>query len=193
MPEMTGTTRLQQINYWDQWLWAPYWVWGALVECTKVLGNSTIIEKIGQLVQNLWLSRKLFQLPGLALGLELFYINSFFFIHWKLLNVISKIGNSFETLRKGIIPTGTWNGATCAVKVISHARGNSAEVFAHREAGISTDLHHPNVVQTFIKTTRSFEGSNSTRSEVRKYFEILCKCVKGLFWCCISQYKHFYW
>ncbi|GMH44611.1 hypothetical protein BSKO_12563 [Bryopsis sp. KO-2023] len=64
----------------------------------------------------------------------------------------------------GRVYKATWNGATVAVKVISHSGGSTT--FAHREAIISTDLHHPNVVQTFLQTTRNFEGSGSiARSE----------------------------
>lgn len=64
----------------------------------------------------------------------------------------------------GRVYKATWNGATVAVKVISHSGGSTT--FAHREAIISTDLHHPNVVQTFLQTTRTFEGSGSiARSE----------------------------
>lgn len=49
----------------------------------------------------------------------------------------------------------TWNGAIVAVKVIFHRENIvSADEDVAREASLSSDLRHPNVVQTFMQATR---------------------------------------
>lgn len=50
----------------------------------------------------------------------------------------------------------TWNGAVVAVKVIFHRENAaSSDESAAREAALSADLRHPNVVQTFMQATRT--------------------------------------
>lgn len=55
----------------------------------------------------------------------------------------------------------TWNGAVVAVKVIFH-RENAAcgDECAAREAALSANLRHPNVVQTFMQATRILTESS---------------------------------
>jgi len=51
----------------------------------------------------------------------------------------------------------TWNGATVAVKVIVHDGLSFRGAAAQREALLSSNLHHPNIVQTFVQTTREIK------------------------------------
>eukprot|EP00210_Caulerpa_lentillifera_P007287 g6966.t1 len=52
-----------------------------------------------------------------------------------------------------------WNGATVAVKVVVHDGLNYLGTSAQREASLSSDLHHPNIVQTFLQTTREIRST----------------------------------
>lgn len=63
----------------------------------------------------------------------------------------------------------TWNDATVAVKVICGLGGNKAAgLHAKREASLSSDLRHPNIVHTFFQSTRSVPIVESPTLEVRK-------------------------
>ena len=63
-----------------------------------------------------------------------------------------------------------WSGAPVAVKVILH-RGGAVEANIEREALLSTDLRHPNVVQGFQYATRTVDIACGL-SEVRELLQI---------------------
>eukprot|EP00210_Caulerpa_lentillifera_P006094 g5822.t1 len=54
----------------------------------------------------------------------------------------------------------TWNGATVAVKVVVHDGLSYLGTSAQREASLSSDLHHPNIVQTFLQITREIRADD---------------------------------
>ncbi|GMH37147.1 hypothetical protein BSKO_05020 [Bryopsis sp. KO-2023] len=65
------------------------------------------------------------------------------------------LGNLIGRGAFGQVYKAMWNGAVVAVKVIFHRQSViSADEDIAREAALSSDLRHPNVVQTFMQATR---------------------------------------
>ena len=69
-----------------------------------------------------------------------------------------------------------WCGAPVAVKVILH-RGGTVEANIEREAFLSTDLRHPNVVQGFQYATRTVDIACGL-GEVRQLLFIILEISK---------------
>lgn len=69
----------------------------------------------------------------------------------------------------GQVYKATWNGALVAVKVIFHKNSNAqAAENALREAILSSNLRHPNVVQTFHQTTRDVAGGREDEEKAER-------------------------